>query len=96
MPIYNSNITSFIQLDTAAIAGNSQWNWILLFDCIKEFSEGGKDIQSHQQQLMSRGLPKRQRLQGVEHVVLVASGKGGVGKSTTAGEQRHSLVFRCT
>ena len=33
---------------------------------------------------MARGLPKKRQLAGVEHVVLVASGKGGVGKSTTA------------
>ncbi|XP_077504693.1 NUBP iron-sulfur cluster assembly factor, mitochondrial isoform X2 [Amblyomma americanum] len=32
----------------------------------------------------SRGLPKKFPVAGVKHVVLVASGKGGVGKSTTA------------
>jgi len=34
--------------------------------------------------IMARGLPKRRELQGVSDIVLVASGKGGVGKSTTA------------
>ena len=34
---------------------------------------------------MQRGLPKRWSIAGVKHVVVVASGKGGVGKSTTAG-----------
>lgn len=34
--------------------------------------------------LMARSLPKRRELQGVSNIVLVASGKGGVGKSTTA------------
>lgn len=34
--------------------------------------------------VMARGLPKRRELQGVSNTVLVASGKGGVGKSTTA------------
>ena len=34
--------------------------------------------------LMARGLPKRRELQGVSNVIVVASGKGGVGKSTTA------------
>ena len=34
---------------------------------------------------MQRGLPKRWPIAGVKHVVVVASGKGGVGKSTTAG-----------
>eukprot|EP00118_Oscarella_pearsei_P015857 m.146625 g.146625 ORF g.146625 m.146625 type:complete len:112 (+) comp38450_c0_seq31:5541-5876(+) len=32
----------------------------------------------------SRGLPKRWPIAGVDHVVVVASGKGGVGKSTVA------------
>ncbi|KAJ1544055.1 hypothetical protein HK096_007935 [Nowakowskiella sp. JEL0078] len=31
-----------------------------------------------------RGLPKRDAIPGVKHIVVVASGKGGVGKSTTA------------
>ena len=34
---------------------------------------------------MSRGLPKKFPIAGVENVIVVASGKGGVGKSTTAG-----------
>lgn len=33
---------------------------------------------------MTRGLPEKKRINGVKHVVCVASGKGGVGKSTTA------------
>jgi len=33
---------------------------------------------------MRRGLPKRKTIEGVEHVILVSSGKGGVGKSTVA------------
>ncbi|RUS80273.1 hypothetical protein EGW08_011957, partial [Elysia chlorotica] len=33
----------------------------------------------------ARGLPKRLPIPGVDHVILVSSGKGGVGKSTTAG-----------
>jgi hypothetical protein len=32
-----------------------------------------------------RGLPKKMPIAGVKNVVVVASGKGGVGKSTTAG-----------
>lgn len=32
-----------------------------------------------------RGLPKKLPIAGVNHVIVVASGKGGVGKSTTAG-----------
>jgi len=34
---------------------------------------------------MRRGLPRKWPIAGVDHVVVVASGKGGVGKSTTAG-----------
>jgi ATP-binding protein involved in chromosome partitioning len=33
---------------------------------------------------MARSLPKKRKLPGVKHVILVASGKGGVDKSTTA------------
>ncbi|XP_052894189.1 iron-sulfur protein NUBPL isoform X1 [Anopheles moucheti] len=37
-----------------------------------------------QAELMARSLPKRMPLPGVQHIVLVSSGKGGVGKTTTA------------
>ncbi|XP_030070357.1 iron-sulfur cluster transfer protein NUBPL isoform X2 [Microcaecilia unicolor] len=37
-----------------------------------------------QAQMMSRGLPKQKPILGVKQVVVVASGKGGVGKSTIA------------
>ena len=33
---------------------------------------------------MARGLPKKRPIEGVKNVICVASGKGGVGKSTTA------------
>ncbi|KAG4066667.1 hypothetical protein HA402_007303 [Bradysia odoriphaga] len=39
---------------------------------------------SRQLELMARSLPKRQELHGVKSIVVVASGKGGVGKSTTS------------
>lgn len=42
------------------------------------------DVKSHQAQIMARGLPKKKEIKGVKHVLLVASGKGGVGKSTSA------------
>jgi ATP-binding protein involved in chromosome partitioning len=35
---------------------------------------------------MSRGLPTKRSLPNVKYIVAVASGKGGVGKSTTAGK----------
>ncbi|XP_005111797.1 iron-sulfur protein NUBPL [Aplysia californica] len=37
-----------------------------------------------QRQRQAKGLPKRLPIPGVDHVIAVASGKGGVGKSTTA------------
>ena len=33
---------------------------------------------------MRRGLPKRKTIPGVKNVIVVTSGKGGVGKSTVA------------
>lgn len=38
----------------------------------------------------AKGLPKKWPIAGVKDIVVVASGKGGVGKSTTAG--RNSLL----
>ncbi|XP_058814687.1 iron-sulfur protein NUBPL isoform X2 [Topomyia yanbarensis] len=38
----------------------------------------------HQAELMARSLPKRLPLKGVRDIVVVSSGKGGVGKTTTA------------
>lgn len=43
-----------------------------------------KPLTPRQQELMARSLPKRSPISGVRHIVVVASGKGGVGKSTTA------------
>lgn len=44
-----------------------------------------------QAELMARSLPKRAPLPGVKDIVVVASGKGGVGKSTTSGDYRLML-----
>ncbi|KAJ8394265.1 hypothetical protein AAFF_G00048480 [Aldrovandia affinis] len=56
--------------------------------CSKRFvrfkSSGAADRQAKQRQHMARGLPKQKPLAGVKQIVVVASGKGGVGKSTTA------------
>lgn len=41
-------------------------------------------LSSKQKELMAKGLPKRKTIPGVKNVILVASGKGGVGKSTSA------------
>lgn len=48
-------------------------------------------LQERQKQHMARGLPKQKPIAGVKQVIVVASGKGGVGKSTTAG----TLVPNC-
>lgn len=44
-----------------------------------------KALQERQKQQMAKGLPKQKPITGVKQVIVVASGKGGVGKSTTAG-----------
>ena len=41
--------------------------------------------EERQRRLAGRGLPKKWPIAGVKQVIVVASGKGGVGKSTTAG-----------
>lgn len=47
---------------------------------IRKFSQ----LTDHQKKLMQRGLPKQRQLSGVKKIICVASGKGGVGKSTVA------------
>ncbi|XP_005377009.1 PREDICTED: iron-sulfur protein NUBPL isoform X2 [Chinchilla lanigera] len=44
----------------------------------------GENLRQRRTQIMSRGLPKQKPIEGVKQVIVVASGKGGVGKSTTA------------
>ncbi|NP_001171954.1 iron-sulfur protein NUBPL precursor [Rattus norvegicus] len=44
----------------------------------------GEALKQRRTQIMSRGLPKQKPIEGVREVIVVASGKGGVGKSTTA------------
>jgi len=43
-----------------------------------------EQVKARQEAIMRKSLPKKREIPGVNHVVLVASGKGGVGKSTTA------------
>ncbi|KAJ1520546.1 hypothetical protein ONE63_003663 [Megalurothrips usitatus] len=44
----------------------------------------GANLKTRQAEMMAKGLPKKKAIVGVKHILLVASGKGGVGKSTTA------------
>ncbi|PNF42954.1 Iron-sulfur protein NUBPL [Cryptotermes secundus] len=59
----------------------SRWNVNTFYDCQK--TDNSK-LGNRQAQLMARGLPKQKPITGVKQIILVASGKGGVGKSTTA------------
>ncbi|XP_035183631.1 iron-sulfur protein NUBPL isoform X2 [Oxyura jamaicensis] len=49
-------------------------------------SSSSKDevLQDKRARILSRGLPKQKPIEGVKQVLVVASGKGGVGKSTAA------------
>ncbi|CAN8020387.1 unnamed protein product [Ixodes persulcatus] len=51
---------------------------------IKDEGFGETETRGRAEDRASKGLPKKFPIAGVKHVVLVASGKGGVGKSTTA------------
>ena len=48
-----------------------------------------------QARLARQGLPKKWPIAGVKHVVVVSSGKGGVGKSTVAGVYVYTRVCVC-
>uniref|UniRef100_A0AAA9SLE8 NUBP iron-sulfur cluster assembly factor, mitochondrial n=2 Tax=Bos TaxID=9903 RepID=A0AAA9SLE8_BOVIN len=53
--------------------------------CRRQFSGAESEtLKQRRSQIMSRGLPKQKPIEGVKQVIVVASGKGGVGKSTTA------------
>ncbi|KAG5312382.1 NUBPL protein, partial [Acromyrmex insinuator] len=43
-----------------------------------------QNLEARQKEIMARSLPKRKRIKEVKQILLIASGKGGVGKSTTA------------
>ncbi|KAJ8960461.1 hypothetical protein NQ318_013745 [Aromia moschata] len=56
---------------------------IQIFSCLST-SQTQVDLEKRRKEMMARGLPKQKPIKGVKHIVLVASGKGGVGKSTTS------------
>lgn len=51
-------------------------------------------VDERQAKLMAKGLPKRQTLTDVTDIVVIASGKGGVGKSTTSGDLNALITVR--
>ena len=59
---------------------------VFCFCFLKGTRQRSPSLEEQQRERMARGLPKRKSIHGVKHVVVVASGKGGVGKSTTAGQ----------
>lgn len=81
----------------------SSFNNLLLYNIIRFiiylhflFKAAGsheEKLKSRQAEMMSRGLPKQKPIPGVKHVLVVASGKGGVGKSTTAGITDTSILL---
>nr|XP_048271396.1 iron-sulfur protein NUBPL isoform X2 [Myodes glareolus] len=60
------------------------WRRLLLFGGASLRGAESEALKQRRTQIMSRGLPKQKPIEGVREVIVVASGKGGVGKSTTA------------
>ncbi|XP_078418967.1 iron-sulfur cluster transfer protein NUBPL isoform X1 [Cetorhinus maximus] len=58
----------------------------LVTTMLRVWSSGSsiESVQDRQKRLLTRGLPKQKVIPGVKQVIVVASGKGGVGKSTIA------------
>uniref|UniRef100_A0A8C0FHM7 Nucleotide binding protein like n=1 Tax=Bubo bubo TaxID=30461 RepID=A0A8C0FHM7_BUBBB len=59
---------------------------LLIGKCYMHGSSSSRDeaLRDRRARMLSRGLPKQKPIEGVKQVVVLASGKGGVGKSTTA------------
>lgn len=54
------------------------------FSTSKSTMRAQRDEELRRKAVMERGLPKQKPIKGVKQILLVASGKGGVGKSTVS------------
>ncbi|XP_043475281.1 iron-sulfur protein NUBPL [Leptopilina heterotoma] len=63
-----------------------RWSLILNRVPKKHFctNKTSQDLESRRREVMGRGLPRKKAIEGVKQILIVASGKGGVGKSTTS------------
>ena len=66
---------------------------MLVCNLVGIFSIQGTRMKEHQSAMMKKSLPVKKPIDGVKQVILVASGKGGVGKSTVAGTFRYVAGF---
>lgn len=81
-------ITKYLSLLLMTFLKTDRWHHIVFtvsLVCSSQRSVDSKMLQERQKQQMAKGLPKQKPITGVKQVIVVASGKGGVGKSTTAG-----------
>ncbi|KAL7303572.1 hypothetical protein TKK_0003729 [Trichogramma kaykai] len=56
----------------------------LNFHMIQLMHMNADQLKEKQKEMMARSLPKQKPIKGVKQILIVASGKGGVGKSTTS------------